>query len=77
METVFGDDEPGKVTTSLFQSATTKGTDHYYTTNLKSFFEFCTIALLDPQKASPIDIARYIAWLEKGRQWLLLVCNRT
>ena len=35
------------------------------TSNLKSFFEFCTISLLDPQKVSPIDIARYITWFSK------------
>jgi len=32
---------------------------------LKSFFEFCDTSLLDPHKVSPIDIARYIAWLGK------------
>ena len=60
MKTVFGDDELGEATTSMFQSATTKGTDQNYTSNLKSFFEVCDISLLDPHKVSFIDIARYI-----------------
>ena len=62
---VFGDDELGEATTSMFQSAITKSTDQKYTTNPKRFFEFCDICLLDPQKVSPIDFARYIAWLGK------------
>jgi len=65
MNSVFGDDELGEATTILFQSATTKGTGKNYTSNLKSFFEFCAISLLDPKKVSPIDIARYITWLGK------------
>jgi len=44
MKSVFGDDELGEATTILFQSATTKGTDQNYTSNLKSFFEFCAIS---------------------------------
>ena len=58
MKAVFGDDELGEVATIMFQSATTKGTDQNYTSKLKSFFEFCATSLLDPQKVSPIDIAR-------------------
>ena len=74
METIFGDDdELGKATTSMFQSAITKRTDQDYTSNLKSFFEFCAISLLDPQKDSPIDIARYIAWL--GKRGLVVVAS--
>jgi hypothetical protein len=49
----------------LSQFATTKGTDQSYTSNVKTFFEFCDSFLIDPQQASPIDIARYIAWLGK------------
>ena len=48
MKAVFGDDELGKAATIQFHSATTKGTDHNYTANLKSFFEFCDTSLLDP-----------------------------
>ncbi len=40
MKAVFGDDEMGEATTILFQTATTKGTDQNYTSNLKSFFKF-------------------------------------
>jgi predicted HicB family RNase H-like nuclease len=65
MKNVFGDDKLGKATTGLFHSATTNDTDQNFTSNLKSFFEFCNISLLDPQKAYLIDIARYIAWLGK------------
>jgi hypothetical protein len=65
MKSVFGDDEMGEAATVLFQSTTTKGTDQNYASNLKTFFEFCDTSLLDPQQVSPIDIARYIAWLGK------------
>ena len=61
MKTIFEDDELDKATTSLFQFATTKDTDQNYTSNLKIFFEFCDISLLDPQKVSTIDIAWYVA----------------
>jgi hypothetical protein len=65
MKFVSGDDELGEAATVLFQSATTKGTDQNYTSNIKRFFEFCDPSLLDPQQVSPIDIARYIAWFGK------------
>jgi len=67
MKIVFGDDDLGKAATTLFQSATTKKTDQNYNSNLKSFFEFCDVSLLEPRDAPPIDIARYIAYLgERG-----------
>ena len=65
MKAVFGDDELGEAATVLFQSATTKGTDQNYNSNLKTFFEFSDTSLIDPKQASPIDIARYVAWLGK------------
>jgi hypothetical protein len=40
LKSVLGDDELEEATTMLFQSATTKGTDQNYTSNLKTFFEF-------------------------------------
>ena len=61
MNDVFGNDELGRAATSLFQAATTEGTDKNYSSNLKSFFEFCNVSLLEPQGVTPIDIARYIA----------------
>ncbi len=61
MKAVFEDEEIGEAKTSMFQSSTTKGSDHNYTFSLKSFYEFCAISLLNPHKVSPIDIARYIA----------------
>ena len=63
MNAVFGNDELGRAATSLFQAATTEGTDKNYSSNLKSFFEFCNVSLLEPQGVTPIDIARYIVWL--------------
>ena len=65
MKSVFGDDELEEAATVLFQSAATKGMDQNYSSNLKSFFEFCDTSLLDPKQVSPIEIARYIAWLGK------------
>ncbi len=65
MSSVFGDDELGKAATTLFQSSTTSRTDHNYSSSLKSLFEFYTVSILDPQQGTPIDIARYIAWLGK------------
>ncbi len=65
MKSVLGDDEVGEATKILFQTATTKGMDENYTSNLKSFFEFCAISLLEPPKNVPINIARYITWLGK------------
>ncbi len=38
MKTIFGDDDLGKVATTLFHAATTKRTDQNYKSNLKSFF---------------------------------------
>ena len=53
MKGVFGDDDLGEAATILFQSATTKGTDQNYNSNLKTFFEFCDTSLIDPKQASP------------------------
>ena len=58
MKAVFGYDEVGEAATILFGSAITKGTSRNYTSNRKSFFEFCDTSLLDPKRVSPIDIAR-------------------
>ena len=49
--------------TSLFQSALTERTKDNYSSNLGAFYKFCGERLLDPLTASPIDIARYVAWL--------------
>ena len=67
MMIVFEDDDLGKAATILFQATTTKRTDQNYSSNLKSFFEFCNVSFLEPRDASPIDIARYIGMLgERG-----------
>jgi len=67
MKTVFGNDDLEKAATTLFQAATTKRTDQNYSSNMRSFFEFCNVSFIEPQDATPIDIARYMAWLgERG-----------
>ena len=38
-----------EATTRIIQSATNKGKDQKYTSNLKIFFKFCAISLLDPK----------------------------
>ena len=38
-----------------------------YGANLNGFFEFCELNAIAPLDVSPVDIARYIAWLgERG-----------
>ncbi len=63
MGKVLGEDELGLIATSLFQSALTVGTCGHYSSNLTSFLKFCPLASLDPLEVTPVDIARYIAWL--------------
>jgi hypothetical protein len=63
MVKVLGDDELGKVASSLFQSSLTSGTYRHYSSNLNGFFKYCDLFLLDPLEVTQIDIARYIAWL--------------
>ena len=63
LSTVFGEDELGRIATSLFQSALATGTKGNYESNLGSFFSFCEEFLLDPLGVGPIDIAHYLAWL--------------
>ncbi len=65
LSSVFGKDELGKLATSLFQSALSDGTKGNYDSNLGSFYAYCDEALIDPLSATPIDIARYLAWLGK------------
>jgi len=60
---VFGEGELGQLTTSLFQSTLTTGTQRNYGSNLASFYNFSDAFLLNPLAVSPIDIARYIARL--------------
>ena len=50
MRTVFGDVDLEKTATALFQAATTKRTDKNYSSNLKSFFEFCNVSFLEPRE---------------------------
>jgi len=63
LSSVFGEDELGRIATSLFQSSLSAGTKENYSSNLAGFFRFCEESLLDPLSVGPIDIARYIAWM--------------
>ena len=63
MKTVLGEDELGRLATSLFQSALTTGTYTHYSSSLTGFFNFCAEQSLEPLATTPVDIARYIAWL--------------
>jgi hypothetical protein len=63
MRSVLGEDELGLLATSLFQSALTSGTYVHYSSNLTGFFKFCSEHALEPLATTPVDIARYIAWL--------------
>ncbi len=63
LKSLFGSDELGRIATALFQSALTEQTKDNYSSNLSAFYKFCGERLLDPLTASPIDIARYVAWL--------------
>ena len=63
LTSVFGEDEIGKLATSLSQSALTTRTRGDYISNLASFYTFCDTFLLYPLAVGPIDIARYVAWL--------------
>ena len=65
LSSIFGNDELGRIATSLFQSALSTGTKENYNSNLSGFFRFCDESLLDPLAVGPIDIARYLAWLGK------------
>jgi hypothetical protein len=65
LPSVFGEDDIGKLATSLFQSALTTRTRGNYSSNLSSFYTFCDTSLLDPLAVGLIDIARYVAWLRQ------------
>jgi hypothetical protein len=63
MKQVLGENELGRIAVSLFQSALTSATYVHYSSNLAGFFKFCNLFLIDPLQVTPVDIARYIAWL--------------
>jgi hypothetical protein len=65
LSSVFGNDELGELATALFQSALSDGTRSNYDSNLGSFYAYCDESLIDPLGVTPIDIARYLAWLGK------------
>jgi hypothetical protein len=62
---VIGEDELGQLATSLFQSALTTDTQRNYGSKLASFYKSCDSFLFNPPAVSPIDIARYNAWLDQ------------
>ncbi len=52
---------------ALFKSTLQPGTLKNYGANLARFFELCELHAIAPLDVSPVDIARYIAWLgERG-----------
>jgi hypothetical protein len=63
MKQVLEEHEIGRIAASLFQSALTSGTYVHYSSNLTGFFKFFDVFLIDPLQVTPVDIARYIAWL--------------
>ena len=63
MGKVFGTDQLGRDATALFQSALQEDTYENYESNLRSFISFCEVFLINPLEATPVDIARYLAWL--------------
>ena len=63
MQQALGEDELGLLVTSLFQSALTSGTNVNYSTILTGSFKFCNERALEPLETTPVDIARYVAWL--------------
>ena len=63
MKTILREDEMGLLATSMFQAPLTSGTYTHYSSNLADFLNFCTEHTLEPLATTPVDIARYIAWL--------------
>ncbi len=63
MGEVFGTDQLGRDATTLFHAALQEDTYENYGSNLRSFISFCEVFQIDPLEATPVDIARYLAWL--------------
>ncbi len=63
MRDVFGRDALGKTAAALFQAALQPRTYENYGSNLRSFLQYYGEGLIDPLGATPVDIARYLAWL--------------
>ena len=63
MKHVLGEDELGRIATSLFPSALTSGTYGHYSSNLTGFFKYCDLFVIEPLQVTPVDIARNIARL--------------
>jgi hypothetical protein len=65
LKNIFGQDDVGAQDLALFKSFLQPGTLKNYGSNLARFFEFCELHVIPPLDVSPVDIARYIAWLEE------------
>ncbi len=51
----------------MYKSALQQGTYDNYGSNLRSFFKFCEVFYIEPLSSTPVNIARYLAWLgERG-----------
>lgn len=60
---LLGDDALGRSTLALCQSALQPGSYKTYQSALQGFMEFCHEQNRPPLEVTPVDIARYIAWL--------------
>ncbi len=65
MGKVFGTDHLGRDATTMFQSALQEDTYENYGSNMRSLISFCEVFQINPLEATPVDIARYLAWLGK------------
>lgn len=67
MQEVFGNDKLGRSATTLYQSSLQQSTYDNYGSNFRRFFKYCEVLYIEPLSATPVDIARYLAWLgERG-----------
>ncbi len=53
----------GKTATVLLQPALQQGTYENYGSNMRSYFRFCDAFNVEPLTSTPVDVARYLAWL--------------
>ncbi len=68
MQLVFGDDKWAKeASMALYQAALQPSTYKNYGSALTGFLNFCEETMVDPLEGTPLEIARYIAWIgERG-----------
>ncbi|MFN9900686.1 MAG: hypothetical protein ACK55Z_18280, partial [bacterium] len=59
----MGADDLGRTALALCQASLQPRSYETYASALSSFFRFCQEQQLPPLDASPVHIARYVAWL--------------